>query len=76
MYDSVRVLACQKISMTKGDFIQGTIVHVCTLVTLVPAKQGRKRLQLRHLNFDPYPSRTLAGPWVTSVATYETLRMS
>ena len=72
MYDSVRVLACQKISMTKGDFIQGTIVHVCTLVTLV----GRKRIQLRHLNFDPYPSHTLAGPWVTLVATYETLRMS
>ena len=53
MYDSVRVLACQKISMTKGDFIQGTI---CTLVTLV----GRKPIQLRHLNFDPYPSHTLA----------------
>ena len=66
MYDSVRVLACQKISMTKGDFIQGTIVHVCTLVTLV----GRKRIQLRHLNFDPYPRRTVGyfGSYLRNIA--------
>ena len=31
---------------------------------------------LRHLNFDPYPSRTQAGPWVTLVATHATMRMS
>ena len=31
---------------------------------------------LRHLNFDPYPSRTRGGPWVTLVATHATMRMS
>ena len=30
---------------------------------------------MRHLNFDPYPSRTRGGPWVTLVATLATMRM-
>ena len=38
---------------------------VRTIVTLVPAEQGRLRVKLRHLNFDPYPSRTQAETWVT-----------
>ena len=46
---------------------------VRTIVTLVPAEQGRYRLKLRHLNCDPYPSRTRA---VTLVATHATMRMS
>ena len=49
---------------------------VCTIVTLVPAEHGRYRLKLRRLNFDPYPSRTRAGPRVTLVATQATMRMS
>ena len=34
--------------------------------------------KLRHLNLDPYPSRTPEGPWVTLVheATHSTMRMS
>ena len=47
-----------------------------TIVTLVPAEQGRYRLKLRHLNFDPYRSRTRTGPRVTLVATHQTMRMS
>ena len=43
---------------------------VRTIVTLVPAEQGRKRVKWRQLNFDPYPSRTHAGPRVTLVATH------
>ena len=35
---------------------------VRTILTLVPAEQGRYRLKSRHLNFDPCPSRTCAGP--------------
>ena len=42
---------------------------VRTVVTLVPAEQGRYRLKRCHFNFDPYPSRTQAEPWVTLVAT-------
>ena len=34
------------------------------IITLGPAENGRYRLELRHLNFDTYPSRTCAGPWV------------
>ena len=44
---------------------------VRTIVTLVSAEQGRQRVKLRHLNFDPYRSRTHARPWVTLVATHE-----
>ena len=39
--------------------------QVRKIVTLVPAEQESKRLKLRHLNFNPYPSRTRAGPCVT-----------
>ena len=46
------------------------------IVTLVPAEQGRKRVKLHHLNFDPYPCRTHTGSRVTSVATHATMRMS
>ena len=35
---------------------------VRSIVTLVPAEQGRCLLKLRHLNFHSYPSRTRAGP--------------
>ena len=34
---------------------------------IVPAEQGRQRVKLRHLNFDPYPSRTHTGPCVTLI---------
>ena len=49
---------------------------VRTIVSIVPAEHGRYRLQLRHLNFDTYPSRTRTGPWVTLVATHATMRIS
>ena len=42
-----------------GDFIW---YYSTTIVNIVPAEQGRKQLKLRHINFDPYPSRTHAGP--------------
>ena len=45
-------------------------------LSLIPAEQGRYRLILRLLNFDPYTSRTCAGPWVTLVTTHATMRMS
>ena len=35
-----------------------------------------RKLKLRHLNFDPYPSRTRTGLWVTLVATHAIMRMS
>ena len=54
-----------------GATSSGTKVR--TIVTLVPAEQGRYRLKLRHLNFDPYPSRTQAGPRVSLVATCTTM---
>ena len=43
---------------------------VRTIVTLVPAEHGRYRLKLRHLTFDPYPSRTRTGP-----LNFETMEM-
>ena len=49
---------------------------VRTIVTLDLAEQRRCRLKFRHLNFNPYPCRTRAGPRVTLVATHATMRMS
>ena len=43
--------------------------EVRTIVSLVPTEQGRYRLKLPHLNFDPYPSRTREGLWVNLVPT-------
>ena len=50
--------------------------QIRTIVTLIPAEQGRYRLKLCHLNFDPYPSRTGTRPWVTLVATHTIMRIS
>ena len=58
----------------QGATSSGT--KVLTIVTLAPAEQRRCRLKLRHLKFDPYPSRTRAGPRVTLVATHATMHMS
>ena len=38
------------------------LLKVRTIVTLAPADHRTYRLKLRHLNFDPYYSRTRAGP--------------
>ena len=69
---------CDVIPSMKGSIYHGATysgTKVRTIVTLVPAEQGRYRLELRHLNFDPYPCRTCAGPWVTLVHTHATMRM-
>ena len=58
------------------------VAQVRPIVTLAPVKQGISWLKLRLLNFDPYPSRTHSGPWVTLVAilteqclNFETMEM-
>ena len=71
---NVKVYLVQADEATCITTISGT--KVSTIVTLVPAEQGRYRLKLRHLNFNPYPSRTRTGPWVTLVATDAKMRMS
>ena len=49
---------------------------IVSLSTIFQAQQGRYRLKLRHLNFEPYPSRTRTRPRVSFVATHATMRMS
>ena len=63
------VLLCYVLWATSS----GTKVR--TIVTLVPAEQGRYRPKLRQLNLNLYPSRTRTGPWVTLVATHATMHM-
>ena len=54
------------IALTQGDFIWYQSSY----------NSNQSESNLRHLNFDPYPSRTRGGPWVTLVATHATMRMS
>ena len=62
------LLFCLSISPknTMGDFIWYQSSY----------NSNQSESNLRHLNFDPYPSRTRGGPWVTLVATHTTMRMS
>ena len=56
------------VRITMGDFIWYQSSY----------NSNQSESNLRHLNFDPYPSRTRGGPWVTlvHVATHATMRMS
>ena len=80
---SVRVDQLHTSIYDKRDDINGLTPHwatspgtkVRTIIILVPTEQGRQRVKLRHLNFDPYSSRSHTGPWATLVAIHATMRM-
>ena len=59
-------VAINFVDETRGDFIWYQSSY----------NSNQSESNLRHLNFDPYPSRTRGGPWVTLVATHATMRMS